>query len=94
MEWIKSIDRLPPLRTIIEEDLDKKTSIRVLCSNGEDIWMGFYTYNEDGSYPFNKNDLRIGKKGWWTDSGYSCCSNPNDEDYIWWSIPEFPISKD
>lgn len=94
MEWIKSSEKLPHLRTFIDEDLDKYKSINVLCSNGLDIWMGFYTYNNDGSYPLTKDDLRIGKKGWWTGSGYSCCSFINDEDYIWWSIPSYPILTD
>lgn len=90
MEWIKSSERLPARTNKINCDSDKWKSINVLCSNGEDIWMGFYTYNEDGSYPLCKGDTRIGLKGFWTDTGNSCCQFPNDEDYIWWSIPNFP----
>lgn len=89
INWIKCSDKLPPLDIEDIED-DVKKSIRVLCSNGTDIWMGFYTDNQDGTYPLMRNDTRIGQKGWWTDTGYSCCSNPDDEEYIWWALPNFP----
>jgi hypothetical protein len=62
----------------------------VMCSNGEDIWMGYYTHNIDYRYPLWDNDMRIGTSGWWSDSGLSCCSHSNDEDYIWWANPIYP----
>lgn len=90
MEWIKCSDRMPEPKSWTSDNEDDFMSELVLCSNGKDIWMGFYTHNIDGKYKLMINDIRVGKSGWWTDSGFSCCSFPGDEDYIWWAIPTYP----